>query len=248
MTTAGPVNALSAFDSSVVTWSVKLRTPNGVLEESRGIGLCASGKVFEEFVDFGGHRAVEMDGQGRDSLVARLQLRDREQQLLRAFDGKRGNDNGAAASDRRQQRGEKIVERVGRMDAIAVRRFTHENVGGADRVRIVEHRASIPADIAGEDDPPAIELQRDEGRSDDVSGVVIGCARHAEEIERRFQRNGMNEAHRRGNVGLVVIRRRRVRAFVMKAAAMEFALQCGGVVEHDLHQRPWSAASRRPGR
>ena len=43
MITAGWLKALSAFDSSVVWWTVKLRKPNGVPEESCGIGLCASG-------------------------------------------------------------------------------------------------------------------------------------------------------------------------------------------------------------
>ena len=114
MMIAGPVSALSALDSSVVTCT---RDVGAAERPVRRVDerLVRVGKAREQRVDLDRHRAVDVHRRARDLRMLRLQQPDRVQDVLRALDRERRDHDRAAARDAGQQRLLEVAERVGRM-------------------------------------------------------------------------------------------------------------------------------------
>ena len=113
MITAGPVTWLSAFDSSAERQRWTLRAgEHGV----GGVELAFAEVVVLAVLAIdrrgvAGHRAVEVDRQVGNAIVA-LEHLQQVDQLLRAADGERGHQHHAAALDRRAGRRSPSASRI----------------------------------------------------------------------------------------------------------------------------------------
>ncbi len=119
----------------------------------------------------GCHRAVDVDRQRRN-LLAFLETFEPVDHFFDAADGKRGNDQLAAAldagvHDRRQARA--VV--VGFVKPIAVGRFDEQHVRAVHGRRIRENRAAIPAKVAAEQQRLVADAETCVGGSEQMAGV-----------------------------------------------------------------------------
>ncbi len=135
-----------------------------------------------------GHGAVHVRRQGGDA-ARLLQPGQVEHQLLRAPDRERGDDDRPApfhgsGDDALELRGNGL--RI--VTPVPVGGLHNHLVGLPERRRIREDRGSEAAQIAGEDQPPAVrslaDLDRDDGRAQDVPGPLEPDSDPGPEVDR----------------------------------------------------------------
>ncbi len=135
--------------------------PEGQAPPAHGLGEPADRRI--EGLEVGERHRRRLAGEGgvdedveafEHALLA--QLEQHHQQFLRAAEGEGGHDDVAAAAvqgvpDRADQLGDGLVHRL--VQAVAVGRLHHEDVGAAHRLGIADDGAGGLAEVAGEDDP-----------------------------------------------------------------------------------------------
>ena len=124
-----------------------------------------------------GHRAVEIDRQIGNAVVALEHLQEVDQ-LLRPADGERRDQHHAAALDRAlDDARQRVEDRAVGMIAIAVGAFADEVVARRRRGGIVVERAVVAADVAGEQNPQrrraVADFDFDHVRAEQMAGVVV---------------------------------------------------------------------------
>ena len=162
------------------------RAAGGLVHEGRVLGV--------DLRHIGGERAVQVDAEPRD-LLRRDQLAQMQQELLRAFDGERGNDQVPAAPHRVQDDlGERVLHGLAAVVIpIPVRGLHHDPVRGVEQ-RGIRHDRHVPlAQVPGEHQRarPAVlaDLDLQDGSAEDVPG---GQPPHGDAV---VQRERLIERH-----------------------------------------------------
>lgn len=116
------------------------------------------------------HGTVEIDRQRRRDGARGLEAVQVEQQRLRAAHREAGHDDGAAARGRARDLPAQLVEPVGRVvQAIAIGRFEHQQVGAVDGLGRIHHRIVGPAQVPREGEDAPAHLHGDRGGPEDVA-------------------------------------------------------------------------------
>ena len=197
------------------------------------IGLVRVGKAPEEVVHVRRHRAVEVDGHGRDRGILTLEHADRDQEHLGSLDGERRHDDGAASVKCCRERAMECDPRHRVRGLVAVRRLAQDDVGFGELRRVAQERAPVASEVAGEDKAPTADVRFDVARAENVTGIVKADVAPAAE-------DGISSGTVRTRS--IVVRRRGGRRggdsagpFAVKTAHREVFLQLGCVLENDLH-------------
>ena len=120
------------------------------------------------------HGAVDEDRYLRNPPFV-LQPAPEEEDLLRAADGECGDEERSAALHGVEDRGlELLAGRLGRMRAVAVSAFQQHRVRLDGIVGIGEERGPVAAQVAGEQEPPAVGPDVEECAAENVAGLVEG--------------------------------------------------------------------------
>ena len=182
---------------------------------AHGAGVGGAQPVFadmavEQDAGIDGHRAVQIDRDGRQP-AGTFQPPQMPGQQLGAADRKGGNDHGAAAPDGTL---DNIMQQVGDVaafvQAVAIGGFQQEKIGAADRVGIRQQRIVLAAQIAGKHDAPALPVERDGRRAEDVAGPAEHQPRSGDRLDRLAEFETVELFHRGLGVFLGVERQRRI--------------------------------------
>ena len=194
-----------------------------------------------------GERAVHIHGEVRVAVhhAGVLDLANEIQQLLRAADGERRDDDVAALAER-------FVDDLGKLVgiapdlgvvAVAVGRLHHDVVGLFEKLRVADDGLVDVADIAGEDDRLVhavfFQLKRDGRGTEQMARVGEHRAHTLAEVDLFFILAGRHvlENIQRVLLGVERIDMLAARALALAVFVLSVALlNVSGVEQHDLHQ------------